>query len=365
MSKGVYTDHVSHMNAARLFPRMGFDLYRKPIAGQFSRLTGEEMSRMPADVQAGGSNTGGVYVVPGWPADKPLVIAWTTKTRMYPPGDLVLVAPIAALYHYTSLSLAGANRLLIGWFIVLAHVALFFFILVVFENKVRGIAWLGCFFVYAYVMRFTLEGFYDAAAIVPLVVCARFLARRQGLAAALAYCVAALIHFRAFFLGPWALYAGGLMLRNRFWRHLRVRGLAALLVAAACAATSLYAFRLDWTSLDAVPVFNPVYAGGLHPNLPMIGNLAVILLVCGTAMAWRRAWLDLATLLWFGAIMLSLREFCIWHLVIPLAWIAAPSKHGTVRAARLAFMVTVAAVVFNESLAPSWLWQLYTPPPPG
>jgi hypothetical protein len=89
---------------------------------------------------------------------------------MYPPGDMLLVAPIAALYHYTSLSLTGACRLLFGWFIILAHVALFFFFLNVFENPRSGLDWLVAFLVYSHVMYWTLEGFYDAAAIVPLVV---------------------------------------------------------------------------------------------------------------------------------------------------------------------------------------------------
>jgi len=51
---------------------------------------------------------------------------------MYPPGDMLLVAPIAALYHYTNLSFGGACHLLIGWFIVLAHSALFYFFLMLF-----------------------------------------------------------------------------------------------------------------------------------------------------------------------------------------------------------------------------------------
>ena len=43
MSKGVYTDHFSHMNTTRVFPRIGRDLWRKSIAEQFRTLTDEEM----------------------------------------------------------------------------------------------------------------------------------------------------------------------------------------------------------------------------------------------------------------------------------------------------------------------------------
>ncbi len=202
LSKGKFTDHFSHMNAARVFPLLGIDLWRVPIAHEHRRLTAAELAATPTDVQQGASLSGGVFHVSGWPKDQPLAIGWSQKARMYPPGDMLLVAPIAALYHYTSLSLSGACRILLGWFIILAHAALFFFFLNVFENPRSGLDWLVAFLVYSHVMYWTLEGFYDAVAIVPLVVCARYLGRRQGLSAGVAYSVAALVHFRAFFHAP-------------------------------------------------------------------------------------------------------------------------------------------------------------------
>ena len=54
LSKGRFTDHFSHMNAARLFPRMRLDIWRVPIANKFRQLTSEELDAAPSDVRAGG-----------------------------------------------------------------------------------------------------------------------------------------------------------------------------------------------------------------------------------------------------------------------------------------------------------------------
>ena len=359
LSKGKFTDHFSHMNAARAFPHMGLDIWRIPIARKYRQLTSEELAATPRDVQSGGSLSGGVFYVPGWPADKPLAIGWSSKTRMYPPGDMLLVAPIAALYHYTSLSLTGACRMLLGWFIVLAHVALYFFFLNYFEGNRSGLDWLVGFLVYSHVMYWTLEGFYDAVAIVPLVVCARYLGRRRGLPAGVAYCVGALLHFRVFFQAPWAVWALGLMVRDRFWRKLRPRHAVAIALALMCAAASLCAFWLDWASLRDVYINNPLRSALTAHDKAMAWNLKVVLGVCALAFIASRSWLDVLSLAWLGYIAFTLREFYYWHLLISTAWIAAPANRPVVRAVRLAFLLTVVAVLFRDPFAPEWLWMLH------
>jgi hypothetical protein len=358
LSKGNFTDHFSHMSAARIFPRMGVDIWRVPISQRFRQLGYKEMQRMPEDVQAGASLSGGVFYVPGWPSTKPLVIGWSIKTRMYPPGDMLLVAPIAALYHYTSLTLTGACRLLLGWFIVLAHAALFFFFLNVFESKDRGLDWLVAFLVYSHVMYWTLQGFYDAAVIVPLVICARYLGRRRGLAAGVAYCVAAFLHFRAFFHAPWALWALGSMLRNRCRRSLRPRHVLAITVAAACGVASLAVFWLDWDSLHDVIGNNPLRLPSSPHNQAVAWNFKVVVAVCALAFIASRAWLDLLSLAWLAFISVKLRELFFWHMLISTSWIAAPAHRPVVRAVRLAFLVTIIGILFRDPFAPEWLWML-------
>ncbi len=360
LSHGGYSDHLSHMNAARVFPRIGLDIWRRPLADQFRRLDSDELAQTPEEIRVSSAPlSGGIFRVPGWPTDKPLALSWSMKPRMYPPGDMLLVAPVALLYHYTSLSLTGACRLLLALFIVTAHAALFLFFLTYFESRGSAIAWLACFFAYSNIMHWTLEGFYDPIAIVPLVLCARYLACRRGLAAVVAYCVGAVLHFRVFFQAPWVLCGAWLMIRGRFWRDLRARTALAIAVAVGCAVVSLYVFSLDWNALRDVAVHNPVlYASATRDN-GMLWNHGIIVLVCLVAFALCRAWLDLAMLAWLALITVTLREFYWWHLLIPMSWLAAPSKRDAPRGVRLAFLVTVLALAFKDTFAPSWLSALY------
>jgi hypothetical protein len=359
LSRGEFTDHFSHMNAARLFPVVGIDLWRVPIAQQFRRLAPGELAQLPPDLRAGASVTGGIYFVPGWPRDKPLAMGWSHKTRMYPPGDLLLVAPIAALYHYTRLSFSGACRMLFGWFLVLAHVALFLFFLTYFEGDQSGVDWLACFLVYSQVIHWTLEGFYDPVVMAPMILCVRYLAQRRGLAAGVAYCVGALLHFRVFFQAPWALCAVWFMVREKIWQHLQPRAAAAMIVAGLCAYISLYVFWLDWGSLVTVPLNNPL-RGDLGAMIkPRIWNFEVVLIACGAALLLARAWFDLVSMAFLGLIALSLREFYPWHFLISMSWIAAPAKRPMVRGVRLAFLFSTVAIAFGETFLPNWLWMLY------
>ncbi len=359
LSNGAWTDHFSHMNTARVFTRVGPDLWRKPIHEMFRPLTAGELARLPADVRVPGVPSDGVYFVPGWPETKPLATNWSHKSRMYPPGDVLFFAPIAAIYHFTPISLKTACRLLFGWFILAAHVALFCFLLSYFEGPRSGVEWLGVSFLYSCMMHWSLEGFYDCAAMVPLALCARYLGQRRSLAAIVAYCVAAFVHFRAFFLAPWVLYGVFLLLKDRAWKRWTWRDLPALAVAAGCAAASLYAFWLDLPGLRQSGVTNPLLLSSPGLNVPMAWNVAALLVFCGGMLLWSRAWLDVAVLAWLGLTIFSLREFCAWHLLISMSWIGAPARRQIVYAVRLLFFVTLTAVALQESLGPAWLWRLY------
>jgi hypothetical protein len=207
-------------------------------------------------------------------------------------------------------------------------------------------------------MYWTLEGFYDAAIIVPLVICARYLHRRRGLAAGVAYCSAAFFHFRAFFHAPWAIWALGSMLRNRFWRGLRPRHAIAIVLALACAGASLATFWLDWDSLKNVIANNPLRYPYTPHDQALLWNFKVVVAVCGLAFIASRAWLDLLQVAWLAIVAVKLREFYYWHMLVSTSWIAAPASRPLVRAVRLAFVLTTIAILFHDPVAPEWLWML-------
>jgi hypothetical protein len=210
-------------------------------------------------------------------------------------------------------------------------------------------------------MRFTVEGFYDGAVIAPLLLCARYLDRGRGLAALVAYGAASFLHFRAYFLAPWVLFAAWLILKQRLWRRFGWREAIALLAAALLGLASLYTFWLDWPSLRDVTPFNPIVLGNSAQNRAMVWNLEVVCLFCAVALVWARAWLDLALLAWLSGIMFVLQEFAVWHLLIPMAWLPAPARRGYVPAVRLAFLLTVVTLVFGDGFVPAWLGRLPSP----
>ncbi|MEO8874068.1 MAG: hypothetical protein ABI461_00655 [Polyangiaceae bacterium] len=218
LSRGKFTDHFSHMNTTRLFPRVGLDLYRRPIRAHGHALSRSEQLALPPDIPARPNNCE-VWGVDGWPKDKPLVASWTHRPRMHPPGDLLLLAPAALAYHFTSLSFSGANKFIILLFLLYAHAALY----VVFDgafNAKNGfkIGILPTLFIYGEVIHWTLEGFYEAAVIAPLVLCARFVISKKYLPAIALFCAAVFIHFRSLFFAPWVVLAALMIVREHAWK---------------------------------------------------------------------------------------------------------------------------------------------------
>lgn len=321
---GLMTDHFSHMNAARLFPRVGADIWRRPIRDLLRPAPNETLPTELASALRGDRHTA-AYEVPGWPAHKPLIASWTQFARPYPPGDLLLVAPIAVLYHDTSLSFTHANQLLIVLFLAYAHVALYLFLR-------AGIGWLALAVVYPYILYHTLNGFYDAAALVPLLLCRRYLGERRGLAALVAYSAAVFIHYRSLFFAPWAIEA----FLAIHWSGWRARQWLATMATVLLAAGALIPLWLIGPTLAAMPINNPVHFGSAaFEPLVFIGFCAV-----GVAAAvWfilTRAWSDLLTtsVLWAGC--LSLHQAYDWHVLIFTAWLASPRGPATARLLLLA-----------------------------
>src|SRR5687768_103769 len=94
LSRGNFTDHFSHMNAARVFPRVGLRLWKEGPQKFLRGPRTQEFKRMPADIRV--ADKGDIFMLPGLALDKPWVTGWSHNPRLYPPGHLLLFAPAAA-----------------------------------------------------------------------------------------------------------------------------------------------------------------------------------------------------------------------------------------------------------------------------
>jgi hypothetical protein len=375
LRRGNYSDHFSHMNAARLFTRVGFDIWRRSEKSLLPPIKAEEIARLPLDTQHGAVPAtekvwprDTLFLVEGWPMDKPMISGWTNNPRLYPPGDMVLVAPVAALYSYTSLSFSGACRCLLMLFLFYAHVALFFVLDAFFaaglgRGALRAIRMVLLAWLYLEIIHWALEGFYDAAALAPLVLCASFLRQRRGLAALAAFCAAAFIHFRALFFVPWAIEAMVIALRGRELNGLRLRGWLGLLLSLGLGAASLFTFWLLWPTMRTLPIGNPIRPGGPE-FLWWALALTAVLWAAVAFLLWRAgARRDLVTLGWLVVMCFQLRETYPWHAVLAvLPWAASPvpgespRKDALVQGARLLFIASSLPLFGFEALA---VWNLW------
>jgi hypothetical protein len=328
------------MNAARLFPRVGTALWRTPIDRLLSPATGAEQALAPEDVRSVGT----LYSVPGWPPQKPFAGVWTSLPRPYPPGVLLIVAPIAALYHWTPLSFSWADHLLILLFLACAHFA--------FYQIARGAPAEGrtlyagaAVVAYVYVTFWTLRGFYDPAVLVPLIVCGESIYRSNPLRACGAFAIALFVHFRALFYVPWALLAGWQLVEQRAWRSWSFRDWAFAAAGLVVAGVALYTLVLVAPAMDHLPLANPVHVGALRTS--SVTAFAASIVLAGWLFARERAHLDIAMLVWFSVMIVAIRQLQAWHAFVFVPWVFAPAPSPSARFARIqwALVVTLAIIL--------------------
>ncbi len=366
LSNGTYTDHFSHMNTARLFTHVGSDIWAKPLRDSVTALTPAQKAVLPEDLKRSSGQLYPVFTVPGWPADKPFVSSWSAYPDFHPPGAMVLTAPVAILYSFTDLSFSAANRLLILCFLAFSHISLF----ILFRSgltihRFRLVGFLVLFLVYLEVVHWSLEGFYEPLVIAPLVMCGRFLQQRRGLAAAVAFSLAAILHFRAYFFGPLVIYAAYLVIRERQWRSWKRPDFFAAAIAVILGLTSIGVFVTVWPWLLTVPAHNHVALTGAHVNLRAVATLLVVATVLGLAFAYARSWLDLALLLWLTVAGLVIQDTWAWDVLSIFAWLGLPVACSRARLV-LAQTTRIAAVFFlgiyvfqnHTLLDPTWLQKV-------
>lgn len=367
LSNGIYTDHFSHMNSTRLFARVGIDICRRPLQASVFPLSAPERARLPADLRPESGQAYEVFRMPGAGTAKPFVASWAYIPRLHPPGDLIITAPVAALYEFTSLSFSGANRLLIVLLLLLAHLSLsLIWRTGVSLRRAGTLGMIALVVTYFAVIHWTLEGFYEATILAPLVLSARYLRQGRGLEALVAFSVAANIHFRAYFFAPLAIYAAWLILHDRAWRTWHRREWVLAGVAAALCLISLGVFATVWPAIMSLDPTDDVAVLGHVDHASVAIVVGTVALLIGV-FVWCRSWLDVAIAAWLGLTVLLLRQTWEWDVVTLLAWLAFPlaasraSWIPLVRDARLLGALVLGTVVFQDAtlLAPTWLQLVF------
>ena len=351
LSNGFFTDHFSHMNDARHFPRAGLRHWTTPLAGMERRLTPTERAALPPDVVD--CPDGCLFHVDGWPAQKPMQQSWPFLTRFYPPGDLLLFAPVAALYHLTPIRAATVNRLLVILCLAFAHAGIF-----VILDRVDGLLGALCALLGAgALIHWSLEGFYDAAMVLPLLLCDAFVAAGLGAPAFLAFGVAMLLHFRALYYVPWGLVAAALVFRSRApSRKDRVRiGLGTL-----CLAASLATFALALPGLLGYPLqLNPLFLRTAALDRTALLEGAALAVAAAAVFVWARSPLDAGLVAWLAVVLTQVRQNYSWYSVALVPWLCAPAGRPAVRLARLAVFAFLAVRIHDDPLWPRWIAQVH------
>jgi hypothetical protein len=353
------------MNTGRLFTSTGIGIWTRPLLDNGRPLTEEERAALPADLAP--ISPEDMRTLPGWPADKPFFTSWGEHPRFHPPGNMVLTAPVAMLYSWTSLSFSWANKLLILLFLVYAHITIYLLLKPGLAlDRVNPIGFLVVFVVYAECVHWALNGFYEPLVIAPLVLCGRYLYERRGLAAFVAYSAAAFMHFRALFLLPLGLYALYMIIDERDWENWKRKQYVGAAAGVFMAGWALFVFVLVWPYLRLLSgnVSVSLVSGSVNTSAAI--TFSIVMALVAAVFVYARAWLDLAILGCTALILVLLREAYPWDILSLLAWLAPPvvigrgDRFAAVRDARLVAVFFIAVAVFGNSLMPTWLDQVFT-----
>jgi hypothetical protein len=356
LSCGTYTDHFSHMNTARLFTEVGADIWRRPLEENGRPLTDAERAALPRDIAI--ANEDAMRTFDGWPSAKPFLSSWSMNPRFHPPGDMLLTAPVALLYGSSDISFSTANLLLILLFILYVHAPIYLILRRWDGGHLQAPGLLIAAVVYLELIHWALQGFYEGLLVAPLLLCARSLYRRSGTVALFWFSVAALFHFRALFLLPWAIYALYLLVTQREWRVWGRRGQVLASATFVLGLASFVPFVLLWPALTGIEV-----TAALNPGDPQfqpfkLAPLQVAVVVTVAALASVEAWLDIAVIAWLALMSVVVREAYPWDILTMLAWLLAPIAAGRaasrVRDARVFAVLCLSVVVFHNALAPEW-----------
>ncbi len=362
LSRGWYSDHFSHMNAARAFIFGGVDLWSNSLQTSLKRVSDEEAAQLPADLHRHCTAPQRECYRLSTTADaqKPIIASWSHLPRPYPPGDLLGVLPVALLYHLTPISFETACHFLIWLFVLYAHLAVFFFLQA--ATALKPPALVACLIFYFESIHWSLEGFYDSVAVIPLAIMAIMIVRKNWLSALLAYAAAAFLHFRAYLYGPWALLLAWRILASREWRSWPKGRWHVVAIICALSLASLASFYAISPHLRSFPLDNQLSIESWNWN----ARIGLVALFIGAAalLIWSRSWMDLVMCIWVAIMVVNLRQAFAWHLVLLLPWLVIretpgdPQRLPVADGVKLLLVLALGVFAFRASLLPGWLAQL-------
>ena len=357
---GNYSDHFSDMNVTRMLVTEGLDIWSSPLHELGEPLTDSEIESLPPDIRPVGE---AARKVPGWPADKPFVSSFAYLPSFTPPGGLALNAPVAAVYHFSSISFSLANRLLIALFLVYAHLSLYIFFRGVAKLEPGAVGFLGGFAVYGETIYLTLQGFSEAAVIGPLMLSAFALWRRDGLKGMAWFILAVSFHFRALFFLPLFAYGAYLVLRERQWENWTRRAWSVAALTLVAGSFILSVFWVLRPALAEIPVTNAVNLQKLWTEHGLVILFLGMLLVLAAVLVHARAWPDLIVLVWIFAMVTWLNEVYPWNVLSLMAWLGMPiagERRHIVRDVRFVAVLFLAMVVLKHGsyAIPIWIQQI-------
>jgi hypothetical protein len=332
LRRGQMSDHFSHVNAARVLPRMGLRLWQEPAWKFFGAPFEADPFPWPDAAE-------------GRPE---LRINWQHFPRPYPPGFAVLFGPTAALFHYGALSfsqmtLAAVLTCVLGASLLLAAA--------LWSWAVRGEAWWKLPFIALGVLgatHFALDGIYDAWPAAALVMALHGWWQRRPGAALAWFAVACFLHFRSIAFFPLALFA------TAEWLRQRRAGLRPSWVGPAVAVVpgglALLTLGLIAPSLGGFPESNVLHRG----SLPQYLVLALGALGVGWLLRQRHLF-EAAVLVSLTAFACLVRQVMPWHGVVFAAVLLALPRTPAAALPLAAQWVVLAQISWRALLSLGWL----------
>jgi hypothetical protein len=299
---GNYTDHISHLNAARVAILVGTDIYTKTIDSIFTEL---------------GMFGNGLHQR----------IGWSLFPRAYPPGVYLLHIPFATLIDI------GIDHDTIA--LILPLVYLVFTCLLLhdalkrvteqLDNKGPRTAAIALLFIP--MAQWTLFGFYDAIAVYCIYISLVKYADKRFGTSFLFFSFALLLHYRSL----WYIFFGALTFGSFLTIELRQKGLglrnsAYLLGGLAVSAASFASFLTllpllqDFSGQSALNIAEAL----AQKQFPLIFILYASALFCG----FRKKIVPSACLLGFAILLTFTKQLYPWHstFVMPLILFILISK---------------------------------------